>query len=299
MTFCASKSSLCNDKITFLDFLGCTDAPEVNSVLFRYFGHVNLICDMLCVVDILLVIVFTWERINTAVTSRTNFTRQPFLGYRCQLNDTSYQMTLLNTSRDRCVWRCLSNDSCIVLSYNHMFNYCELSVQLCDSVMQDTHFSINVYGIDRKRCLHWVPESGYDPQKAVVFPVAAHLTYNIAVARKRVNSGLYPGKQNRGSTLDIIIVMYEDIIVSDKRGEILLVDSACLWEWIPYTSPNILPVGAVEGGYDPKQEPLYVARARFENFYSTGYYKASNMLGYFMIWGEVRTAYTMDILVIL
>ena len=58
--------------------------------------------------------------------------------------------------------------------------------------------------------------------------------------------------------------MNEDTVVRDVGGEILLVDSECLWKWIPYTSPNMLPIGAVEAGYDLDKEPLYVAKAKIE-----------------------------------
>ena len=148
---------------------------------------------MLCAANILLVIVFTWYQVNPGALFRANFTRQPLHGYRCELNDSSSQTTLLNTSRAQCVWRCLSTDSCIVVSYNHRLNLCELSVQLCDSVAPNTDFSVNVYGMDRKLCSQWVSGSGYDTQSAVMFTYRAGSIYKIAVARKRVNSGLYPG----------------------------------------------------------------------------------------------------------
>ena len=93
--------------------------------------------------------------------------------------------------------------------------------------------------------------------------------------------------------------MNEDTVVKDDQGEVLLMDSECPWKWIPYTSPNILPGGAVEGGYDLNKEPLYVARAKFGDTYSIGYYMSSKLRGYFVISGEVKTRTVMDILVIL
>ena len=93
--------------------------------------------------------------------------------------------------------------------------------------------------------------------------------------------------------------MDDDTVVSDDRGEILQVDSACLWTWVAYTSSNVLPVGAVAGGHDVSQEPLYVARAIFEDIYSIGYYKSSKLIGYFVFRSAVNKATTMEILVIL
>ena len=94
-------------------------------------------------------------------------------------------------------------------------------------------------------------------------------------------------------------VVEENIIVSGDRGEVLLVDSACLWIWVPHTSPNTLPIGAFATGYGISGETLFVAKAKFEGTHSIGYYRSSKLLGYFMIFGEVRTTTAMDILVLL
>ena len=138
----------------------------------------------------ILMIVLMLARVKPSATSRANFIRQPLVGYRCELNAPSNQITLLATARAQCVWRCLSTDNCVVVSHNQQLKYCEVSMQLCDSVVEDVHFSINVYGMDRKLCSIWVPISGYDQQKAVVLPVKDGSTNNIEVARKEVNSGL-------------------------------------------------------------------------------------------------------------
>ena len=172
-------------------------------------------------------------------------------------------------------------------------------MQLCDRVAAHRDFSINMYGMDRPLCSHWVFISGFDAQKAVAFYQRFIGTQTIAVARKRTNSALYPGKYMHFNKFRIIIALDENIIVSDKQGEVLHVDPACIWRWIPYTSPNSLPVGALVAGYNIEGEHLYVARAIFDDVYSIGYYKSSTSLGYFMIFGEVRTATVMDILIIL
>ena len=253
---------------------------------------------MLFAANILPVIFIAWYQIKPGAILRTNFTGQPLLGHRCELSYRPSQTTLLNTSRAQCVWRCLSTDSCVVVSYNHMLSSYELSVQLCDSVVPNADLSINVYGMNRKLCSHWVSQSGYDPQRAVLTPIKTGSTTKLAVVRKQVNSGLYPGKRIHNRVF-ISVVINDDTVVKDDRGEILLVDSACLWKWIPYTPPNILPVGAVDAGYDFNKEPLYVARAIFGTIYSLGYYKSSKMLGYFIISSKVTKTNVIDILVIL
>ena len=251
------------------------------------------------VANALLLVFMTWHCTIPSVTLKTTFTQQPLLGYRCVLGNPGNQTTWLNTARAQCVWRCLSSDECVVVNHNHRFNRCELSTQLCDSVVSNPEFSVNLYGTNRKFCSNWVSNSGYNASKAVAFASKLRGRSQIAVARKEVNADLYPGKCKFSKLFTIIIAMDDDTVVSDDRGEILQVDSACLWTWVAYTSSNVLPVGAVAGGHDVSQEPLYVARAIFEDIYSIGYYKFSKLLGYFVFRSAVNKATTMEILVIL
>ena len=247
-----------------------------------------------------LVMLLIWTCASLSVTFRTNFTRQPLLGYQCVPGDPASQITWLDTSRTQCVWRCLSNDDCVVVSHNHRLKRCVLSTQICASVVSHTEFSVNLYGMDRKFCSSWVSKSGYIKEKAVEFAKKLDGTSSpIAVARKEVSSGLFPGKCKLSTLFTIIIAVDENTYVSDDRGEILLVDSACFWTWIPYTSPDVLPIGAVAGGQGVSKEPLYVARALFGNTYSIGYYKSSKLHGCFMIRNNVTTTTAMEILVIL
>ena len=246
----------------------------------------------------LLVMLMVWYCTSRSVTLRTTFTRRPLLGYRCVLNNPASQTTLLNTARAQCVWRCLSSDDCVVVSHNHRLNSCDLSTRICDTVTSDTESSVNVYGMDRTRCFSWVPKSEYDTEKAVAFAQRPG-GIQIAVARKEVNAGLYPGKLQLSNSFLIKIAMDENTLVSYDRGEILLMDSDCLWVWIPYVSPDILPIGTVAAGHDVNKEPLYVARAKFQGLHSIGYYKSSKLLGYFVARNAVDTTTKMELLVVL
>ena len=111
--------------------------------------------------------------LSTSAALRATFTRRPLLGYRCVLGNQTHQTTLLNIARAQCVWRCLSSNNCKVVSFNHRLNNCELSVQLCDMVASAADFSINVYGMKRILCSHWVPKSDYDAAKSVLIPHAS------------------------------------------------------------------------------------------------------------------------------
>ena len=254
---------------------------------------------MLYVAKGLLVMVITRYCTKLIVTLQSHFTRHPLFGNRCMLDEPSNQTTVLNTARAQCVWRCLSSEVFKVVSYNHRLNSCDLSMQLCDTVAFAANFSIIVCGIHRPLCSRWVPKSEFDEKRAVVFPQRLGGIYTIAVARKRKGTGLYPGKHQRFGTFSIIIADDESTFVKDDRGEILLMDSTCIWTWIPFCSPNELMVGAFLAGYDMGKVPLYVARAMFTDTYSIGYYKSNKMLGYFTFEGGVRTSTTMDILVVL
>ena len=213
---------------------------------------------------------------SPCISMRANYTRHPLLGYRCMMNNPSYQITLNNTARTRCVCRCLSSNDCVVVSFNHGLNNCELNMQLCDTVASATNLSINVTALSAS-C---VP-TGY-------------------LNLKWENSGLFPGKYQRFHSFPIIITVDETTVVTGGCGEVLLVDSACLWKWIPYASRNTLLVGAaLVAGHDANKETLYVTRAKFQGVYSIGYYKSSTSLGYFMSLGGVRTSTVMDVLVIL
>ena len=242
---------------------------------------------MFCVAHAL-VILITLPCAKPCATLRRTFTRQPLLGYRCVTDNAPNSTTLLDIDRAQCVWRCLSSDDCVGVSHNHRRNYCELSRRPCDRVVSGEDLSVNVYGIDRNLCLQWVPESEFDGQKAVMMKKNPPLGKKIAVARMSKTTGLYPGRHNRFGLLKIQIAVDENTAVSGGRGEVLLVEESCVLVWIPYASPGNLPVGAVVGGYDV-EELLYVARVFVDGAYSTGYYKSSKSLGYFVFGGGVRT----------
>ena len=248
--------------------------------------------------DVVLAVLIPLCWVNPSAMCRINITREPLLGHRCVLDDSSHQTTLLNTARAQCVWRCLSSDSCVVVSYNHRLNYCELSLQLCTNIVVDEDFDVNVFGMGREACLFWIHKSQYDPQRAVSFKQKGGSGLKIAVAREPVSTGLYPGKHRLDQSKTYVAVD-ENIYVVGTSGGILQLNPACLCEWIAYTSSNVLPVGAVQGGYDSTKEPLYVARAKFGGIYSIGYYKSTTLLGYFMISSDVRTNDVMEILVTL
>ena len=87
--------------------------------------------------------------------------------------------------------------------------------------------------------------------------------------------------------------------VSDDGDEMLLMDSECLWMWIPYISQDELQIGTVAAGHDVNREPLYIARAMLQGMYSIGFYRFRKLLGYFVVHLAVSTTTEMHILVVL
>ena len=166
-----------------------------------------------------------------------------------------------------------------MVSHNHRLN----SWKHCDGVASNDDFSINVYDMDRWRCSQWVPASEFDAQRVVVFAMEIGGTKKIAVARKSNKGGLYPGKHERYDGYPIVIARDENTLASGDQGDVLLVESDCLWTWALYTSSDNLPFGAVVAGYDVRKEPLYAARAEFDDIFTIGYYKSDTQLVIFCL----------------
>ena len=236
-------------------------------------------------------------------TCTTAYTKSPLLGYRCVMDDPSNLMTLTNTARPQCVWRCLSLRDCMVVSHNGVDDTCELAMQRCERLAANPDFSVNVYGIDRGKCAHWVSKNLYNEQKSVVFPQGANAANKTAVARLALNNMIYPGKFTLFGGIRIYVAQSATNSEISRSGQVLHLSPTCQPAWIPYSPSNSSPVSraGVLAGCRIGQEPVYVARARFNGIYSIGYYRHTTKQGYFVIEGDARTtsANDMEILVLM
>ena len=239
-------------------------------------------------------------------TYRITFTQRPLLGHRCALNnmtDMPVLGNLTNNAYAQCVWRCLSNKNCVGISHNIVYNYCELSAQLCEYLEPNEEFIVNFYGVhfydeDHKYCLQWKSLDQYDPRKAVAFPLSPSSPQSIiAVARILHATGLYPGKYKRYQKFDIRAVLESGKHAVAKVGEVLLLGPGCRSIWVAYLALSALPVGAVVGGHIG-EELLYVARTIRGNDYGIGYFRKSTQRGYFRMKSNVKTK-TIELLVLL
>ena len=272
--------------------------------------YMYMLCDnsyIMCVREssfVLLLILFFGTR--SGVTLRTAYTKSPLLGYRCVMDDPSNLMTFTNTARPQCVWRCLSLRDCMVVSHNCVDDTCELAMQRCDRLETHPDFSVNVYGIDRKKCTNWVSAAFPDEQKAVVFPQGTNGASEIAVSRLVLNNGMYPGKlipttPFRNKFLTVVAVSATEM-TSSRNGQVLLLSPTCQPAWIPYSLANSGEISGPElvvGGRIGNNEDVYVARSRFDYIYSIGYYRPTTGLGYFVVAGKANaTANYLEILVL-
>ena len=250
----------------------------------------------------LVLLLVAFSGISPGVTLRTAYTKKPLLGYRCVMDDPYNLMTFTHTARPQCVWRCLSLCACMVVSHNGLDDTCELAMQRCDRLQGYRNFSVNIYGIDRSKCTHWVSKTLYDAQKAISFQQKASAAYKIAVARLVLNTGVYPGKNIRFLNHGIYVaVSATEIRASLSSGQVLHLSPTCQPAWIPYPSSYSNPlsrIGAVVGGRIGNED-VYVARAHFGPIYNIGYYRLTSQLGYFFMNGKANaTADDLEILML-
>ena len=261
---------------------------------------IRAIHNMLCIrmPPMFLVSVVTGNCIIHGEALRTTYARQPMFGQWCHLDNSENMTTLLYINRAQCVWNCLSNDSCLVVSHNHHLNFCELSPQFCDKVVPNENFTINAYDTERNLCLNWEPPAQYDPRTAVEFLRQADRPKMMVVGRTQDSAGLYPGKyQSSGSTV-AYVANASTFVVTGNGCEALLVDHGCMWAWIAYTANIIISVGAVAGGYYGN-DVLYVARCMVGIRYTLGYYRPSSHLGYFAHYAAVYNNSNFEIIFIM
>ena len=247
-------------------------------IIFLIVGHFNMLCE----------------------TCRTTYTQQPLVGYRCVLNNSSIVTNLASIGHAQCHLTCLSRNSCIVISYNHIYNYCDLADEICNYLEPNEEFTVNLYGKDRRNCHQWVPLTEYDPQRAVAFLNGPSYKNIVAVARVSHNTGIYPGKYQRYKYYKLHVVLNNGNMIIKYDGEVLLADPDCYTAWLAYSIPNTMPAGAVGGG-QIGDETLYVGRAmRQDGKYAIGYFrKNAGLYYYFDKPTEVVKNDTMEILVLL
>ena len=91
------------------------------------------------------------------------YTKQPIYGHRCI---ASTNITLWQTKRPQCVWKCLGLKTCQCINHNHGTGQCDLGLGKCESLEPTVGSAVNVFGPPRDNCVRW--GSKHDPGRVPV-----------------------------------------------------------------------------------------------------------------------------------
>merc|ERR1711951_268036 len=87
------------------------------------------------------------------------------------------------------------------------------------------------------------------------------------VGRAEHEGGLFPGKVNPDHNTCYIAYGGEEI--AKEYYDILVAPRNCDLAWVDASNGHI-PTGAVQGGYNDSNDPLYIGRARHEDSFAVG-----------------------------
>ena len=185
-----------------------------------------------------------------------------------------------------CRQNCITNKRCLYVQHHVVRNYCIVSNGPCLWLEPDSDYNvtfIRTKSVDN--CVKWVPQS------------------NLFNAARKHDACFSGGIENRIGRINIqsnILVgqgvdreVYTVLNGADARSttsEWLDVQPGCKVSWIPFTSGDPIPNGAVQGGYlynSDIPQPIYVMGAIKTGSSCTayGYYDPGTRRGYFEYWG--------------
>ena len=206
------------------------------------------------------------------------FTKLPLYGYRCMDNSNNVtEVSMYQTDRPQCVWKCLKMEMCRHLSHYHDTAQCILGLGECEFLTLSPGGSVNVFGPPRGSCLHWGSRQEYGrvPVAITGRSQLARITTGDAVLVGAFD--IDPGKFWANNVGVLVGPVYE----SDPDIEFLTVDPACSLPWMPYTAGESLPTEVITGGHLSDGSIAYVIRVTVNDFQQFGYYHAESELGYY------------------
>ena len=224
----------------------------------------------------------------------SKYSKKPLYGYRCT-DSSNTEVTVSQTDRPQCVWKCLKSEMCHYLNHHHDTRQCVLGLGMCESLKPAIGFTINAFGPPRDSCLHW--GSRQEPGRIPVeIPGMSYL------ARITVGNTLLIGKFDI-APLDKFWANNEGVRLgpvfeTDRDIEFLTVDPACTVPWIPYTVGESLPFGVIGGGYLSDGSITYVSKVIVNGYTGFGYYNVRSELGYYEVEGA-QTTTSMELLLLL
>ena len=225
-----------------------------------------------------------------------NYTNQPRYGYRC-VTSSNTEVTLWQTDRPQCVWKCLKLKTCHYINHNYDTGQCDLGLNKCESLVPVTGISVSVFGPPRDNCVLWATgqESGrvsVELQfRGKVIHLARMTTNNILLIGKFIPATGTFWANNEGERVG-------PVRESDQDIELLLMDPACTLSWMPYMAGGLLPVGAISGGLLHDGSTTYVSKVTHDDRLAFGYYSTEAELVYYELNG-VHTKTSMEILALI
>ena len=226
------------------------------------------------------------------------YTKQPTAGHRCVASSNT-EVTLRQTARPQCVWRCLNLNTCRYINHNYNTGQCDLGLDKCESLVPAIGVVVSVFGPPRDVCVHW--GSRHEPGRVVVeLQFSNNIRYlariakddTVLVGKFNPKFGRFYGN-NEGERVGPVLETEQDIAF-------LTMDPACTLQWMPYTVGGLLSFGVVSGGLLPDGSTtyMYVSKVTHDEVrLSFGYYNTKAEFVYYELAGA-RTKTSMEILVL-
>ena len=219
-----------------------------------------------------------------------------FAGYRCFVGNQIASRTQF-LHRYSCRYDCMAREWCSVVNENLAEGYCLLFEGPCFRLIPNSDFQgILISKTKQDACLEWKPfRESHNPAK--MENSCSDQGYVAIVGRLFKGSHLLPGN---GLARNVFTSLNGAMVFGDIQQS-LDVQPDCDVTWMPFTGGDLVPEGAMEGGYldnNGVSQPLYIMSAEGQRGCSVyGYYNPSTGTGYIEYFG-VHQFTQMNVLVL-
>ena len=182
-----------------------------------------------------------------------------------------------NTShitRHECTLECMRSQTCYVISYSNVHNYCLVGDHPCSEVRRNDDFEMQIMKDEKvENCVQWTDDqTAFQPNRVQY----GSRSRPMAVIRVVEGGNILPGKWHQSSS--VAHAALTKAIRSDK-WQVLLISKGCSTSWLPYNPlSEPLPTSVILGGHLEDGTPLYVARRLYGSLYVSGFYNPQTQL---------------------
>ena len=207
----------------------------------------------------------------------SKYSNRPLYGYRCT-DSSNTGVTVSQTDRPQCVWKCLKSEMCHYLNHHHDTRQCVLGLGRCDTLTPAIGFTINAFGPPRDSCLRW--GSRQEPSRSLVeIPGLSCLVRitagNILLIGK---FDMAPWETFWANNEGVRLGPLSEI---DLGIEFLTVDPACPVLWTSFTVGESLQFGVIGGGHLSDGSITYVSKVIVNGYTGFAYCNARSELAYY------------------